>query len=407
MDKKILILGAGEGQVPLIKRAKEAGWKTIVVSPKGDYPGFSLADSIRNLDITNKERVLELAIEEKVDAVASDQTDVSMPTVLFVAESLGLPHIQCEDISRFHLKSTMRQVCHENGIPTIPFCIADSVEEAKSFYLSLPNGKAIIKPIDSQGSRGIKKVVSLDEMPMAFSQALGFSKAGRVVIESFIDGEEIEVDSVVKDGTVIATLIGDVYNFNDSYSAYERVYPTQLPRKLQQQIKEDNAQVLKVLGLNTGWTHGEYIVSNGQVFLLEVGARGGGNFIGSHIVKTMLGVGTDEMAFDTACGDDSFYKKVSLRDVYCAYKCFYLPKGVVQSVCIDYELLHQPYVRTHNLDGIHPGVSSHGLIDKTTRYTVVVEANTREQLRNRMLKIENSIKINVLTEVGILGVVWR
>ena len=407
MDKKILILGAGEGQVPLIKRAKEAGWKTIVVSPKGDYPGFLLADTIRYLDITDKEKALELAIEESVDAVASDQTDMSMPTILFVAEAMGLPHIQCEDINRFHLKSTMRQVCSENGIPTIPFCITDSIEKAQLFYLTLPDGRAIVKPVDSQGSRGIRKVVSLDEMPEAFSQALGFSKTGKAIIELFVDGQEIEVDSVMKDGTVICTLIGDVYNFKDGFSAYERVYPTQLPRSLQQKIEENNERVLKVLGLTTGWTHGEYIVSNDQIFLLEVGARGGGNFIGSHIVKTMIGVGTDEMAFDTACGDDSFYEKVRLRDVYCAYKCFYLPKGVVQSVCIDQDLLRQPFVRIHNLDELKPGVFAHGPLDKTTRYTVVVEADTREQLRNRMLKIEDSIRIDVLTEDGLQGVIWR
>ena len=121
----------------------------------------------------------------------------------------------------------------------------------------------------------------------------------------------------------------------------------------------------------------------------------------------MIGVGTDEMAFDTACGDDSFYEKVRLRDVYCAYKCFYLPKGVVQSVCIDQDLLRQPFVRIHNLDELKPGVFAHGPLDKTTRYTVVVEADTREQLRNRMLKIEDSIRIDVLTEDGLQGVIWR
>ena len=410
MNKTILILGAGEGQLPLIKRANDAGWRTIVASPQGDYPGFAVADECRFIDVTDKEGVLDLARKDGVSAVATDQTDVSVSTVQFVAEEMDLPHIDCVEIENFCDKSLMREVCSKQGIATIPYCITNELDEVESFYNSLSDNAAIIKPVDSQGSRGVRKVHDLGDVKKAFSEAMSFSRSGRIIIESFIEGKEVEVDSVVKDGKVICTLIGDVCNFNvkDAFSAYERLYPTRKSRFVQDVISEYNEEVLKALGLITGWTHGEYMVTDkNEVYLIEVGARGGGNFIGSDILQTMIGVGTDEMAFRTALGDLGFYDRVGIRDKYCAYKSFYLPAGVVRSCEIGNDLLNSPFVLNHNLDAIKIGEITRGCLNKTTRYTVVIEADNRLQLEERLSSVEKHIRIEVETRNGLKGIIWN
>ena len=407
---KILILGAGEGQVPLILRAKEAGWYTVVVSPRGHFPGFELADRCCYLDISDVESILGLAREMQVKAIATDQTDISMPTVVTVAKEMGLPCIDCENIYHFQFKSLMREICHRRGIATIVFCVTDKLEEAQAFFMSIPNGKAIVKPVDSQGSRGIHKLCSPDGIPDAFASALKYSRSGRVIIEQFIDGHEIEVDTVMKDGKTVSTLIGDVYNFGfaDTFSAYERIYPARMEPDLEQKIRDYNETVLKALGLTTGWTHGEYIVTeNGDVYLLEVGLRGGGNYIGSDILRDRMGVGTDEMAFLTATGDDSFYDRQAPRKGHCAYKCFYLPEGEVKTVVIDGDLLTRPFVLRHNLDSLRVGRQIGKATDKTSRFTVVVKAETADELRRILDDIENRIHIGVLTPAGIRGAIWR
>ena len=43
--KKLMVLGAGYDQVPLIERAKQMGLYVVTVSP-GDYPGMKLADKV-------------------------------------------------------------------------------------------------------------------------------------------------------------------------------------------------------------------------------------------------------------------------------------------------------------------------------------------------------------------------
>lgn len=405
-----MILGAGEGQLPIIKRAKQAGWRTIVVSPQGDYPGFKIADASFYYDLSNKEEILKIAEKESISAIATDQTDISVPTVLFVAKKMGLPHIDCRDIDNFRFKSLMRDICHSFGIPTIPYCVTDNFQEASNFFCSLSSRVAIMKPVDSQGSRGVQKVSSILELADSFLEAKKHSSSGYVIIERFIDGKEIEVDAVVKDGDIKCTLIGDVYNFDlkNTFSAYIREYPTQLPARIQREIIRINGQILSALGLVTGWTHGEYMYStDGMLYLLEVGARGGGSFIGSDIIREMMGVGTDEMAFDLAIGDKSFFERVFLHDVFCAYRCFYLPEGEVFSINILEGYLEKSFILAHNLDKIYVGMRTHENTDKTSRFTIVIKEDSRASLKKRLLEVEQSICILIKTPKGIQGAIWR
>lgn len=408
--KSIMILGAGEGQVPLIRRARESGWRTIVVSPPGDYPGFDLADVCAFSDISDKATILQYAQKFKISAIATDQTDVSVPTVLFIAEQMELPCIQCESIDSFRLKSLMRKVCAEKGITSIPYCVSSRIIDVIAFFDALPVGSAIIKPIDSQGSRGVQKISSREGIYAAFEEAKKYSRSGSVIIERFVEGVEIEVDTVVRNKQIICTLIGDVYNFDveNSFSAYERIYPTSLPTPIQDSIHTVNAKVIKSFGLDTGWTHGEYIVDRyNNVYLLEIGARGGGNYIGSDIVREMVGVSTDEMAFCTAIGDVSFYDRVFLRDCFCAYRCFYLPEGEVVSLDIADGFLDEPFILTHNLNHIYVGLKTHKNTDKTSRFTIVVKEKSREALVEKLIAIEQSIRIIVKTDDGDQGIIWR
>lgn len=409
MNKKILILGAGEGQIPLIHRAKEAGWHTIVVSPKGDYPGFELADEIAYCNIADIDAVVDLAKTLQVQAIATDQTDIPVMAIQRVAKEMGVPAIRCMDINNFRYKSRMRELCQSAGIKTIPYLVTNDILAVKYFF-EQQVGSVIIKPVDSQGSRGVTQVKTIAELQEAFDKAMSYSKEKKVIVEQFIDGQEVEVDTVMCRDEIKAVLIGDVFNFESLqiFSAYERIYPSQLPTTTQDEIRRVSTQTLKVLGLHTGWTHGEYMVAkNGDVYLLEVGARGGGNYIGSDIVKTMIGVSTDEMAFCTAIGDESFYSEVGLTNKCCAYKCFCLPEGTISKINIDEAWLNSDSVLRHNLEGLHVGKVCHRTTDKTTRYTVIVVADNHQALRKLMDDIPNHISIEVTSDETKKGCIWR
>ena len=88
--KKIMILGAGIYQVPLIKTAKRMGLYTIVVSIPGNYPGFALADKVYYENTVDDEKILEIARAEQIDGIVTTGTDVCVITIGKVCDAMGL-----------------------------------------------------------------------------------------------------------------------------------------------------------------------------------------------------------------------------------------------------------------------------------------------------------------------------
>ena len=411
--KKILILGAGVGQIPLIKRAKSKGLYTVVVSPNGDYPGFEYADVVLHCDVSNQSEVLDYAKKQCINAIATDQTDISAATVDYVARELKLPRIDCESIENFRDKSLMRLICNKYGLPTIPFCIANTVDDFDQLDLIFQNlsaSKVIVKPVDSQGSRGINVVDSIQDLSKAFLYAQKYSKSSNVIIEKYIDGREVEVNSVIYDGHLVNSIIGDVYKFEslDTFSSYERKYPSELNDNILEKLRDINLRTAVALGLKTGWTHGEYIITDtGEIYLLEIGARGGGNFVGSDILRIMQGMSSDEMALRTALGDMVFYDEICENYDFCALKSFYLPCGVISSIEIDWEFINKDYIVCHPLNKIKLGSATVNNIDKTTRYTIIVNTKTRDELNNILQSLPDHINIIVETIHGQESIIWK
>lgn len=209
-----MILGAGSGQVTIIEKAKSRGLHTVVVSPDGDYPGLKIADSVYYIDVREQEEILEIAKREQIDGVITDQTDMAMRTVAYVAEKMGLPGIGYECAKLFTDKYAMRKKSEELGLPTIKSCIAHNIEQAKHFYEELGKS-AIMKPVDSQGSRGIFKINRLIDIDESFEKSQSFSKSGSVIIEQYVNGDEYEVNSIVINGVEHTLCCGDLTMFEE------------------------------------------------------------------------------------------------------------------------------------------------------------------------------------------------
>ena len=148
-----MIVGAGRDQVPIIKKAQQMGFFTIVVSVSGNYPGFAIADKSYEIDIVQKERVLEIAQVEKICGVVTDQLDAAVPTVAYVAEKMGLPGIGYDCALKFTNKFTMRQICEEIGIPVPKHFQAATLDEAVHCAKEL-DFPFMIKPVDGGEAKG-------------------------------------------------------------------------------------------------------------------------------------------------------------------------------------------------------------------------------------------------------------
>ena len=116
--RKLMILGAGTYQVPLIQKAKEMGLFTIVVSCPGPYPGFSFADKVYLVDTTDRERILSIAKFENIDGICTSGTDVAVRSLGFVCETLGLCGLSYSSSVLATDKSKMKQAFIQGGVST-------------------------------------------------------------------------------------------------------------------------------------------------------------------------------------------------------------------------------------------------------------------------------------------------
>ena len=269
-------LGAGIYQVPLIKTAKKLGYYTIVVSIVGNYPGFEFADKVYYEDTTNYQKILTIAQDEKIDGIVTAGTDVAVQTIGKVCDSLGLKGISFESAKIASNKMLMKKAFEEYGVRTarfreVPFDSEIIKKEVEN--LSLP---LMFKAVDTSGSRGIIRVNSYDEFPEAMEYTKKATKLDYFIIEEFVEGEEFGAQAFVLDGKIQFILPHGDYVFKGDTGVPVGHYA---PYSVSEEVLQDTSVQLKnaidAMKLNNCAINADFILSNGQVYVLEIGGRSG------------------------------------------------------------------------------------------------------------------------------------
>jgi len=412
LNPRLMILGAGTCQVPIIRKAQEMGFYTIVVSVSGNYPGFFVADKYFEIDLREKEEILKVAKKEKICGILTDQTDIPVLTVGFVAEKLGLPGIGYDCSLRFTNKFQMRQYCEKINVPVPAHYNASTLTEACN-YAKKVGFPLMVKPVDSQGSRGVSRIDNPTELENKIVAALGYSACHEVILEQFIpDGNEVVVQGFVSDYESTNLVVGDRYYFEipDFFIPKQTLFPSLLPESLQQKILEINYHLITNFAPKFGITHSEYLVNpvTGSIYLVETAIRGGGVFISSDLVPMACGVNVGELLIKCATGTPNVrispYKK---ENNAAGYVCFYLPEGVIRSVEGIEKVMSLAGVKKAHLDDIQIGEKIGPLRDKTMRLgPILVAGKDRTELHATIEKVKDTLKIDVETPSGIRGIEW-
>lgn len=404
---KLMIVGAGIYQVPVIECARQMGIYTVAVSPEGDYPGLKIADKTYNYDVRDKKNILKAAQAEKIDGITTDQTDMAVRSVAYVAEKMHLPGISTSCAEIFTDKFLMQERCAELGLPSIKCKKVRTPEEAADFFEEL-NAAAIIKPTDNQGSRGVRKINSKEDIERAFSDALKYSGKD-VIMEQFIDGSEVEVNDIVIDGEPHTLMYGDITPFEipNVFASRTRIYPSNKDASCIKNLLDTDKKIIKGFGAAQGFTHSEYMIDkSGTVYLLEVAIRGGGAYVSSHIMPLQTGIHPEHIIVDMALGRLKELPKFKKNLCHSGTLCCYLPYGKIMSVDGINEVQNFPFVYKEHLDDIKVGEMTKPIADKTARYVTVVHANSREELLECFDKIRTVLNVKVKTSDGVKGPIW-
>jgi carbamoyl-phosphate synthase large subunit len=330
--KLIHILGGGQWQLPTIRLARSLGYRILVTDIYEERPGYALADEHAVVDITDRESTLKVAQRHQIDAIVCDTTDVGVPTMAYVAEKMGLPGIGYETALNFTNKYRMRCITAQAGVPNPCFRLARSIQDARQAAgdIGFP---AVIKPVDNQSSRGVHVVYSPNEIEGAYTDAARYTRADAVMVEGFLDGVEVTVESLAIDGEVMVLGISDKDHFVHRPEVASRLtYPADFPAAILERIREVNQLTIKALGMQTGITHAEYMVTDSEVYLVEIAARGAGSRIHSDIVPYLAGAPVPKAYLQFLAGETiSVRPDGEPRAANLAF--FSFPSGTVKRLC--------------------------------------------------------------------------
>ncbi|RKI83940.1 ATP-grasp domain-containing protein [bacterium 0.1xD8-71] len=299
---KIMIIAGGMWQCPIVQLVKRKGHYVICTNLYEDSPAFQYADVGIVADVLDKEKNLQIAMEYKPDAVLTEQTDIAVPTVAYIAEQLGIKGIGFEIARRFTNKYETRKYIYDAGFISPEFALCRNIDEAKRFLREVP--VSIIKPLDSQSSRGIHVVRSVDDIEKNFEDCIQYSNEEKaIVIEEYIEGTEFTVDGLKTSTEYIVTAISEKEHYAHNPNIANRLLFTQKNDRFDyEKLKKLNEDMVIAMQLPFGLTHAEYKYKNGEFYLIEIAARGGGTKISSDIVPLVSGINSNEIYLDILTG---------------------------------------------------------------------------------------------------------
>lgn len=404
--KTMLIIGAGDFQLPLVQRAAKRYEVALAAPVIGKQFQPYLTHSLLT-DVRNRGEILRFAREVEVCGVTTDQTDVAVRTVAYVAQKLGLPGIGYDTSRLFTDKALMRAQLAHLEIPQLPNRTVHSLAEAEAFYARL-GGRVIIKPLDTQGSRGVQQCSNVEELRAKYPETSRWSSDGSVIIERFATGREFVVEGLALDGGFQNLICGDTHYFDlpDAFAAKERIFPTTADEALKKTVCALNERIITGFGLKQGITHSEFIMDGDQVYLIETAARGGGVFISSDLIHLSTGLSTEDFLLDIAEGICTEPPALLPQQCVCGYMAFFIPVGTVRKVRGVAKVQALPWVHRNQLDELVPGRTVRANTDKTSRLAIIVSADSHSQLRRRMDTIQSLLQVEVETESGIQGLIW-
>ena len=302
MKPSIIIIGANDFQNQLILKAKEMGYTTHAFAWQCGDVGERTADYFYPVSITEKERILEICRAIRPVGVCSIASDLAAITVNYVAEGLGLVGNGMDSAMTATNKHLMRLAFERAGLPSCRSILLGEDTDLASLPLRYP---LIVKPTDRSGSRGIRKVESPDRLPeaVAFAREPSFEK--RVLAEEFAEGREYSIEYLSWEGRHHFLAVTEKYTTGAPLfvETGHLQPPARMDAATLSKIQELVPRVLDSLGVKYGASHTELKVDDeGDIRLIECGARMGGDCIGSDLVPLSTGVDYVRAVIDVACG---------------------------------------------------------------------------------------------------------
>jgi biotin carboxylase len=322
VKKTAFVLGGTVPHIELVRQLKERGYYCVLIDYLSSPPAKEFADEHIQESTLDKDRVLELAKKQEVSLVISGCVDQANATACYVAEKLGLPHPYSFDTAmKVTNKGLMKGAFTRHGVPTAEYVLVKNANEAEACCLSFP---LVVKPVDCNSSKGVRRVENKSELLRAVTDALALTRSGEVLIEQFLDGKEISVDCYVGDGDTAVIMTREKQKIRlisgHVLQSYGSMYPADLQPHIQRSLSIIADNIARGFGLcRTPFFFQAILTANG-LCVLEFAPRIGGG-VSYYVIPYLTG-------FDIISAEiKSYFGKLSNLD-------YHEPNGLFASLMI-------------------------------------------------------------------------
>lgn len=344
--KKILLLGGAAQQIVVIETAKKLGYYTVLCDFLSDNPGQYVADKFYLVSTTDKEAILKVAKEEKIDGILAYASDPAAPTAAYIAEKMNLPGNPYEAVNTLCNKELFRKFLDENGFSTPKAYgykeIESALKEKNKFSYPI-----IIKPVDSSGSKGATVLHSEHGLREALEFAVSFSRCHCIIVEEYIEKKHpylIGGDVFVENGKIVLWGLMNCHRDSEVNPLVPvgKSYPLQLEKVDIQRVKETLTLMVEKLGIRNGSMNVELVVDKrNRVCPIDVGPRSGGNMI-PDLLGDMFGVDIAEMSVEAAMGENITGEIHKPTGLYATHNLHSNKNGIYEEILFSSEI--EPYI---------------------------------------------------------------
>lgn len=400
-NKKILIVGAGELQIPLIQAAKELGLFVAASDQNPDAPGFAYADAKIIADTMNPQESLEKIISftaqnGPIHGVATAGTDASL-TVATIANHFHLPGHGIEAARRASNKKLMCETLESAGVSIPKFHSFSTLHELRQLFKGL-NSPCVVKPINNMGARGTSLVRKDDELEAAFQLVEKYSSSNEYLIEEYIDAPELSIDALVFNHTVTITGIADrIIEYTPYFVETGHILPSNLPQEWIDRALITFRDAIKALGLKHGAAKIDIKVSAERAWVIEIAARLSGGYMSSHTFPAATGIPLHRYMVMLSMGEQipSFGPTKNLVSIE---RAIIAPPGKIIGISIPENILQQEFITNFSMRAKAGDISVSPKNNLDKAGSIIATAPSRLQAIHAVNKAIKSIKFTVEPE---------
>lgn len=303
-----MVLAAGLLQIPVIKKAREMGYYVIAVDDDPEAPGMALADkAIVPGGLMNEEKLVAIAKEEQIDGVIHPCSEVAMNVMGRINDEFRLCGVSKEAAIRATNKHLMREAFEAYGAPSPKSRCFSDAEVAWGVFCSNYSGDAILKPSRNSGSRGIAKIsndIKGEDFARLFERAKEESRDKSVMLEQFVEGPEFSVEIIVWNNEEHVLQVTDKKTTEAPYFVeLGHSQPSMFPKEIVEAVKRAAVMGVRALMVNNCACHAEIKIQDGKAYIMEIGARLGGDFISTKLTYLSTGIDMVAAAINVALGE--------------------------------------------------------------------------------------------------------